>query len=261
MKLPTISESEVAKEFLTMYNRGLNSWASIDLRENKNEPPPVRSIEDIGYSYAAMMLTHEIKERGWSLEQCLATEDGARGCKIRFMDWMLARLRSFATLLEKENPRGSGQDKEISDAIFAAHLAKRGDLQNPALKDFDLGKLSEAARKNYDDELSKPTKARWNNPQLDMWLICIWPLVTAYNWTYRDVWMIAARHPQLEELLRLETVGSFAAHCKFLELRLNQKGSQKTGRVKSDAESSLPYMANLALQLPADLPENSLFCQ
>jgi hypothetical protein len=177
------------------------------------------------------------------------------------MDWMLARLKSFATLLEKENPRGSGQNKEISDAIFAAHLAKRGDLQNPALKDFDLEKLSEAARKNYDDELSKPTKARWNNPQLDMWLIYIWPLVTAYNWTYRDVWMIAARHPQLEELLRLETVGSFAAHCKFLELRLNPKGSQKTGRVKSDAESSLPYMANLALQCRADLPENSLFCQ
>jgi|ERR1017187_8133311 hypothetical protein len=261
MKTPKISESEVAKDFLTMFNKGLDIWASIDLRENKNEPPPAREIYDLCLCFAARMMFHEIEERGYTYEQCLATEDGARQCVIRFYEWMLARARGFRLLLLKENPEGEHPDKEINDAIFAAHLAKRGELQHPFFNQFDLEKLSKAAKNNFDRVLSKPTQARWNYPQLDMWLVSIWPLVTAYNWTYRDVWMIAARHPQLEELLRLETVASFARHCKFLELRLSPKGSQKTGRVKGDAESSLPYMANLALQCRADLPENSLFCQ
>jgi hypothetical protein len=93
-----------------------------------------------------------------------------------------------------------------------------------------------------------------------MWLVSIWPLVTAYNWTYRDVMLVMEYHPQLEQI-PLETAGSFAAHCKFLGLRLNPKGSRKTGRVKNDAESKLPYMANLALKCRADLPENTLISQ
>lgn len=261
MKTPKMSESEVAKEFLTMFQKGLDIWASIHLRKNKNEPPPPRSIDDLCQCFAATMLAREIKGRGYTIEQCLATEDGARRCKIRFCDWVIARMSAYLLLLQKENPEGGHPDKEINDAIFAAHLAKRGELQHPFFNQFDLEKLSKAAKKNFDRVLSKPTQARWNYPQLDVWLVSIWPLVTAYNWTYRDVWMIAARHPQLEELLRLEKVESFATHCKLLELRLNPKGSQKTGRVKGDAESSLPYMANLALQCRADLPENSLFCQ
>ena len=261
MKKAKISESKVAKEFLTMFQRGLDIWASIDLRKNKNEPPPARSIDELCLCFAAMMLAREMKERDYTIEQCLATEAGARRCKIRFYDWVIARMGAFLLLIQKESPEGDHPDKEINGAIFAANLAKRRELQHPFFNQFDLGKLSKAAKKNYDRVLSKPTQARWNYPQLDMWLVSIWPLVTAYNWTYRDVWMIAARHRQLEELLRLETVESFAAHCKFIKLRLNPKGSQKTGRVKGDAESSLPYMANLALQCRADLPENSLFCQ
>ena len=261
MKTPKISESEVAKEFLTMFQRGLDIWASIDLRENKNESPPPRSIDYLCQCFAATMLAHEIKERGFTIEQCLATEAAARRCNIRFCEWVIARMSAYLLLLQKENPEENHPDKEIASAIFAAHLAKHGQLQHPFFSEFDLEKLSNVARKNFDRVLSKPAQARWNYPQLDMWLVSIWPLVTAYNWTYRDVWMIAARHPQIEDLLRLEKAESFAAHCKFLELRLNPKGSQKTGRVKSDAESSLPYMADLALQCRADLPENSLFCQ
>jgi hypothetical protein len=261
MKAPKISESAVAKEFLTMFQKGLDIWASNNLRKNKSEPSPARSISELCQSFAAQVLVREIEERGYTIEQCLATEDGARECKGRFYEWLIARMKAYRLLLHKENPEGGHPDKEIDDAIFAAHLARRGELQHPFFNQFDLGKLSKAAKKNYGRVVSKPTQARWNCPQLDMWLVSIWPLVTAYNWTYRDVWMITARHRQLEELLRLEKVESFATHCKFLELRLNPKGSKKTGRVKADAESSLPHMANLAIQLPADLPDNSLFCQ
>src|ERR1035441_2038637 len=133
MKTPKISESEVANDFLTMFNKGLDIWASIDLRENKNEPPPAREIYDLCLCFAARMMFHEIEERGYTYEQCLATEDGARQCVIRFYEWMLARARGFRLLLLKENPEGEHPDKEINDAIFAAHLAKRGELQHPFL--------------------------------------------------------------------------------------------------------------------------------
>lgn len=248
-KSPEVSESKATHEFLTEINSGMQLL--IPIRKIELLPTP----EEAARAFAAKMLLNEMDAHGLSLNKAAATEERSLDCLHRLHEWTLARLKAYALHSRKEIPDGEHSDKEFAHAAFLAATFYEDDHWA------EVKKLSPNAKKKFEREFSKPTRAKWKHPHLDMWLVSIWPLVTAYDWTYRDVWMVAARHPQLEESFRFETVDSFVTHCKCLELRLNPKASQKTGRVKGEVESRLPFMSNIALKCRADVPENSLICQ
>lgn len=248
MKPPKISNSEATDKFLTTLHSWTDSLVKIGAEKNQS-----RTIEMASQAFAAKMMHNEMQALGLSVREAAATEEQSRLCLIRLYDWLLARVDAYSLLIGKEIPEGEHPDKEFAEAAFLAATFWEKDRRA------ELEKLSKNARQKFEHELARPTRAGWKCPPLDMWLLSIWPLATAYDWTYRDVWIIAQAHPELEDFEILNRSASFAKHCKNLDLRLTEKASNDTGRVTKDMESKLPYMADVALKCGAILPADSCF--
>jgi len=110
----------------------------------------------------------------------------------RFGEWRASVIKSHAHFISKQAP-----DMKKGGAIAtAAHLGNIFNRSNNLPADLieNMGThivQDEALLKLFRKNALKPKPARWGEPELDTWLIEIWPLVTAYGWNYSDVWNLA----------------------------------------------------------------------
>lgn len=85
-------------------------------------------------------------------------------------------------------------------------------------------------------------KPKWDYPDIDLWLIEIWPLVKQYDWTYKDVCDLAFKKFGGDEMVNASVLNDSKAlkdRCqKELGLRLSLLAQQRKGRPKNCADAT-----------------------
>ncbi|MBI3414227.1 MAG: hypothetical protein HY043_02725 [Verrucomicrobia bacterium] len=254
---------EICSKWLTT----LNNWAKI-YQEFEAEPLQRFRPENESRSFAVSCFKNELAllRPDWEARIAASFEDPklARTYYVRIHEWAAARLRFYIYLSLKECPAQKFENKEIASASFAGLLLSERvrDSDNILLKTFlrESKNCSPKAYQAFVRWAEKPRPAGWKYPLLDAWLMSIWPIVQCGNWNYRGVWLVANRKFDSPELRPFETADRMSTHCKsVLGLRVR---NTKAGRPRDEGnkdEASLPFMAELALQIPAELPDDSLF--
>jgi hypothetical protein len=94
--------------------------------------------------------------------------------------------------------------------------------------------------KNASPESVRPR--RWDYPELDLWLIEVWPLVEQYFWTYKDVYDLALERfkDEDESAKVLDRVEYLKERCNKLELHLSPEAQKVRGRPKAVRDDEEP---------------------
>jgi hypothetical protein len=110
---------------------------------------------------------------------------------LRLLQWRKTFLEWYVFLMRKECP-GVFDETTTQRAREAAemglHLGDRTQAVTDRLIDLikRRNELSEREFRVFKKALdNKP--ADWRHPELDTWLMLIWPIVERFNWTYRNV--------------------------------------------------------------------------
>jgi len=168
----------------------------------------------------------------------------------RFDQWREAARASYRHFIQKKSP-------QIRKSVYAqaAHLGTMqnlsggqlpGELFSTMLKRIDANLDAAAA---FRKTAGKIKPARWGEPELDTWLIEIWPLVTEYGWNYHDIWLVAYKKWNVSsESDALDKVTKLENRCKrMLHFRLGSAGQKKQGCPKE--VDPLPFGFPLAMSL------------
>jgi hypothetical protein len=221
------------------------------------EPKKALTAELDIKAFAAYWFSEEAKLLRTDLASTATNEPLAERCYIRLMEWAQARAKWHLLYTLKECPDQADENKEIGAAAFAGLLASDKDsAADQRVTQFleQAHNGSDAAHQAFKRWVHEPRPERWKYSLLDSWLICIWPLVESQRWSYRDVWLVAQK--KFNDDCPMETADRMGSHCKLV-LKL-QTQNHKAGRPRND-DNSFPPLADLALQIPAELPDNSLF--
>jgi hypothetical protein len=160
-----------------------------------------------------------------------------RGTIMRWCDWLDAAIHQRIHRHWHLAPECFDPDPETR------HLANLGHAQS------NLARLDErakacwlldfaAAADHFQDSpkwsalgqaLNGDSTRSWIYPELDALVIALWPLVSAHNWTYRD--LLNVIRPALERptAYPCDTEQNFATHCRYV-LGLQKVGRGKTAR-------------------------------
>jgi hypothetical protein len=177
----------------------------------------------------------------------------------RFDLWRTAIDRAFWYYVTK---KGSVTKYEQGRFAWAAEL---GTIQKQwGLPAAFLGRIVDGMRQRSEKEskifhlsAAGSPPIRWDCPELDLWLIEIWPLVEGYDWTYLDVWRVAnMKFPTAPQKIPppLQTAEALSNHCKMkgLNLRLSKAAQQRGGRPRGGRTLSQlppPPLSHLALEI------------
>ena len=82
----------------------------------------------------------------------------------------------------------------------------------------------------------------WLYPDVDSLVISLWPLVTRYDWTYRDLLNVIRHGLKRPDAYPCDTEQAFATYCE------NVLGLRKTGQGAS-AKDGRPKGIEIALQI------------
>ena len=229
----------------------LYTLAVTNFNTTKREVPPLLLHEYAAYYLAFERLLLEIifvrefhkdkKLRPKKLTGFFINPPGGYAAwQRRFEEWRASIIKSHAHFMSKQAP-----DMKKGGAIAtAAHLGNIFNRSNNLPVDLieSMGiriVQDEALLKVFRKNALKPKPARWGEPELDTWLIEIWPLVTMYGLNYSDVWQVALAKwgDEGEEKESFGGVGRLEDRCKkMLGLRLGPGGQRCIGRVKKDSE-------------------------
>ena len=168
----------------------------------------------------------------------------------RFDQWREAARASYRHFIQKKSP-------QIRKSVYAqaAHLGTMQNLSGGQLPGELFSTMLERINANPDavaalkKTAGKTKPARWGEPELDTWLIEIWPLVTEYGWNYHDIWLVAYKKWNVSsESDALDKVTKLENRCKrMLHFRLGSAGQKKQGCPKE--VDPLPFGFPLAMSL------------
>jgi hypothetical protein len=172
----------------------------------------------------------------------LKTDDASRRTIIRWCDWLDAEIHLRTHRRWHEFPACFDPDPETR------HLAALGNAQRHLSKLDDRAKACwladfATAVEHFQNSpkwcalgkaMADDSDRQWQYPDVDTLAIALWPLVKAYNWTYRD--LLTVIRPALKRGDAYPCGGEqeFAPYCaNVLGLRKKAKGvSAKNGRPK-----------------------------
>ncbi len=114
----------------------------------------------------------------------------------------------------------------------------------------------------YKNASPNVTETRWDQPDIDLWLIEIWPLVERYGWTYVDVYRLAlAKFGERDDVGNsrvLDRANALAERCESLGLHLSDLGRRRPGRPKDYDPSAVPaYFADAVYPKYEELAKGS----
>ncbi len=211
--------------------------------------------ERMGLEFALRM---KLKTTRQNLRALILTSPlGPEYWQKRFDQWRHAAAQSFNHFMAKRFPdvkklKGSEREaarlgglktlsEELPDAIFSEVIAR---FENNAM-----------LWKTFTQNANRTRKGRWGDPELDTWLIEIWPLVTEYGWNYHQVFRVAEHKwtTSSEDNDTLKAVAPLENRCKkMLGLRLSPAGQAKGGRPREiirKGRATLPALSALAIGL------------
>jgi hypothetical protein len=169
----------------------------------------------------------------------------------RFEEWKSSVVKSHSHFMRKKVPDITKGGQTAVAALLGNVLS--GGQQLPMEL---FGGMIERIEKNkslfktLSKNALKPNPARWGEPELDAWLIEIWPLVTRYGWNYRDVWQAAVKKwgDKCQEDESFGSVQRIEDRCKkMLGLRLGSRGQTRGGRVTGDPQH--PLLSKFAISI------------
>lgn len=222
----------------------------------QDHPEGQLSADQDCLAFAGFATGRELKAAGADPQKIAR---GVRSSKLwlgRLFEWAAARARMHQLLARKICPGQYDPTADIANATWAGMLASN---QHTANESDVLAFLAGARNQRpqafdaFRKAVANPQKAAWNYPELDCWLLCVWPLVATHNWRIRDVWTTAVHHFEGLDGGPFESAACMGAHCRLLGLEAPNK---RPGRPTAGAESTLPAGAEIALAIPAGLPSN-----
>lgn len=217
------------------------------------------SAEQDILAFAGFATGRELQASGENLQKTVKSVKQSKFWLGRLFTWMAARARMHELLARKICPGQYDPTADIAQASWAGFLASNRETAN----EVDVIEFLASARNQrpqafeaFRKAVANPQKAAWSRPELDCWLVCIWPAVVAGNWRFRDVWALALRRFEDSEGGPFESAQTMRKHCLLLGL---EAPNRKAGRPGADAEFSPPNGAEIALAITAELPPNMRF--
>lgn len=169
---------------------------------------------------------------------------------IRFLEWETSLLESFKYFSFSKCGDETIFDSFDSHPIFLGmldHFSGHPPQFSSKAIDFLHQHSTTFVRKFYSSAASLKS-SRWDYPEIDSWLIQVWPIVVNYNWNYGHVLRIAAKFDR-DNKPTFEDADAMSSHCKMLKLRLSDEQRKRRGRFKRKEDpllGPLPPMAKLA---------------
>jgi hypothetical protein len=203
-----------------------------DIRERIMAIPNVRekpmfNTEDDAKAWAVDCTIHEALACNVDIRQGLRDARLAKMLHQRFGRWVLARLRWRLYQYKKLCPDVEYPDEKIAYAAFLGWIASnKFTASDPRVVEFlqQAPTLRDADYNRFKEWQSNPKSAPWRHPDLDTWLMLMWPLVEAQRWTYAAVLRLAEkRFPDKRGHHPVSHHRDFAKYCKALGLRVRAR--------------------------------------
>ena len=171
----------------------------------------------------------------------------------RFEEWRASVVKSYKHFELKHAPDvkkggATAVAAQLGNVLSRGHkmpLDLFGDMIARIEQDQSLLQI---VRKNA----LKPNPARWGEPELDTWLIEIWPLVTRYGWNYPEVWSAAVDRwgDECDEDESFGSVTKIEERCKkMLGLKLGPGGQVRGGKAQTTAKPRRPLYFKFAVAI------------
>ncbi len=169
-----------------------------------------------------------------------AVNDLGRKTIVRWCDWLDAAIHMRVHQLWHTSPACFDPDPQnrLLAALGAAekHLA-RLDPKAQLAWAWDFAHAAESYKDSpkwalVGKAMSDKSDRRWDYAEVDRYVVALWPLVKAYNWTYRDLLSVIKPGLMRPESYPCASEQEFATYCSnVLALRKSAKGTtSKTGR-------------------------------
>jgi hypothetical protein len=213
-------------------------------------------LSEASKAFAVQILKRELEARDISFDDAIKDPNQVCNVVIQLFEYKNAILRRNIYFIKKECPDVFHQDAEVAEAANAGILARHLNIDDPDLIAWTKKEnVSRAAQRAFDLAISRKNPARWKYPELDLWLILVWPLVTAEKWSYPTVHYLAdQKFPELKAK-PMASAEALGFHCKkTLGLKISEP---KGGRPKNDMfdlKNPSPIQ-DFAINIDADLPE------
>ncbi len=165
---------------------------------------------------------------------------------LRFEQWRVAAVEAFLYYIRMKCKDMVNQPRGLAKAAFLGTLehytASPASLIGEVIKSV---KADRQARKLFYKNAYEPQEETdWREPELDTWLIEIWPLAMRHDWNYTDVWVVAKKKFGSIELLGHSD--QVRERCRKLGLRRVRRGRSRAGQALG---SRLPLAGLLAIFL------------
>lgn len=213
-------------------------------------------IKEASEEFAVKTLKRELKARAISFDDAIKDHKQIGNIVIQLIGYKKSIIQRTQRFIAKECPSVTEPDAEISEAANVGFMLRHLQIDDSdVIKWTGKVKISPAARRAFDLAISRKNPAAWKNPDLDLWLILVWPLVTAENWNYATVHYLAGmKFPELN-CKPLETADAMGAHCKLtLGLKIQNKKAGRPVNDIFDLENPSP-LHQFAIEIDANLPD------
>jgi hypothetical protein len=147
---------------------------------------------------------------------------------LRLMQWRAARLEWWLLLMRKENPAAfddQATQRSRDAAELGARLGDKTEKTTDRLIDFikRRNELSEHEWGTFTKTAFQNKPADWRHPELDTFLMLMWPIVSRFNWTYRDVLEAVQRKFRGQHGYPFDSTTQLIKQCRGLGLRTGNK--------------------------------------
>ena len=269
-----------------MSKEWIREWASVVFavldeldKEHLTEPPTCKDdvalIARYMNEWALYYTTEEIKTWGHSLSETVSDEELAVVALRRWYEWSQAYLLCFRYSTARDFPDFAKGDGAMFSAALAARMASsQATANHPAVLEFyrRATEFSPAVWEKFHSELHKPRRNRPpRHPELNEWLILVWPIVYVWNWSYLDLLVVAEEQfSDLAGKYPLTTEDDLRKHCGdalrgylLADPRYNksQPGRKQKRRLPYDELPERKQQLESLASLPADTKKLGPFVQ
>jgi hypothetical protein len=147
---------------------------------------------------------------------------------LRLQQWRKAFLEWYLLVMRKENPAAfdeTATQRSREAAELGAILGDKSERTTERLIVFieRRNELSEREHRAFLKTALDNKPADWRHPELDTFLMLIWPIVERFKWTYRD--MLGAVHKKFPGQCNypLDSTNRLGKHCSGLGLHSANK--------------------------------------
>jgi hypothetical protein len=253
---PTVGNS---KDFREVFLTTVVEWGAT-AEPILNNPHAMIDVLSDTKTFALFWFSQEMRARNVDLSAMTTNEEQAQQLFFRLCTWTRYRALMHHFLLLKECPKAASENPVVASAAFASLLFHQ-DPGNPRLAEF-LQRCSKdtGLHETFLHESRMKQSAQWKFPILSAWLFSVWPIVEGYGWSNREVWITAGKKFEENDNWRpLGTADAMADLCKSLGLHAPGNKAGAPSHHDDTEEDPLPEMGELALRIPAEIPDNSAF--